>query len=128
MIRGVVADISSEDSRTKVNTWGSVAWEGTLISITVYGQMRRSAAGMLPKSLAPGLRHEQRKLRTITSVKCGKSRKWNKKAANEAHLGMLQRLHFSRKAKLMLPQFGHFQSPGALPGPLPLSGIAGFSK
>ena len=34
-----------------------------------------------------------------------------------AHRGVLQRLHFSRKAKLMLPQLVHFQSPGADPGP-----------
>ena len=31
--------------------------------------------------------------------------------------GVLHRLHFSRKAKLMLPQLAHFQSPVAEPGP-----------
>ena len=33
-------------------------------------------------------------------------------------LGVLHRLHFSRKAKLMLPQLAHFQSPVVVPGPL----------
>mmetsp|Transcript_43819 Transcript_43819/g.115160 ORF Transcript_43819/g.115160 Transcript_43819/m.115160 type:complete len:396 (-) Transcript_43819:520-1707(-) len=65
----------------------SVACEGTRISMTVKGQIRRSLADTGPKSLAPGR-------------------------------GVLQRLHFSRKAKLILPQLAHFQSPVVDPGPL----------
>ena len=45
-----------------------------------------------------------------------------------AHRGVLQRLHFSRKAKLIFAQLGHFQSPGVLPGELPPGGIGGFTK
>mmetsp|Transcript_1426 Transcript_1426/g.2349 ORF Transcript_1426/g.2349 Transcript_1426/m.2349 type:complete len:224 (+) Transcript_1426:2228-2899(+) len=41
--------------------------------------------------------------------------------------GMLHLLHFSRNAKLIFPQLGHFQSPGALPGPLLPGGIGGVT-
>mmetsp|Transcript_68105 Transcript_68105/g.134999 ORF Transcript_68105/g.134999 Transcript_68105/m.134999 type:complete len:276 (-) Transcript_68105:250-1077(-) len=88
---------SSPKVRSASATCTSVACDGTRMSMTVYGQMRRSFWVIGPNSLAPGR-------------------------------GVLQRLHFSRKAKLMLPQLLHFQSPVVEPGPLAPAAIDGLVK